>query len=177
MRYWNRTDDGSRSHDRQIGAKPSARSFIGFAGEEFHLLGALLWVKAHKDKLPKIANLFNRDGGPNLLSVSPSLQAMYDDFVKISEPIQKSVGLSFRGKKFVNPVNARHAWGNRRISFRHRRCPYIRFHHRGFQKDMIFDYGEIWHTERDLYTKNIPRIPRTYGYCYRYHSPRCSESG
>lgn len=25
--------------------------------------------------------------------------------------------------------------------------------------------------------KEHPRIPRTYGYGYRYHSPRCSESG
>ena len=72
------------------GAKPKRTIlFIGFAGEEFGLLGAQAWVKAHKDKLPKIANLFNRDGGPEPPVGISVPKAMYADFVKISEPIQK----------------------------------------------------------------------------------------
>ena len=71
----------------------------------------------------------------------------------------------------MNPVNARHAWGGTDASvFAIEGCPAIVFHTEDF-KGYDFDYGEIWHTERDLYTKNIPGIPRTYGYGYRYHSP------
>lgn len=47
------------------GAKPKRTMlFCAFAGEEFGLLGSTAWVKANKDKLDKISNLFNRDGGP-----------------------------------------------------------------------------------------------------------------
>ena len=47
------------------GAKPKRTIlFVGFAGEEFGLLGAKAFCETHKNKLGKIANLFNRDGGP-----------------------------------------------------------------------------------------------------------------
>ena len=47
------------------GAKPKRTIlFIAFAGEEFGLLGAKAYARTHQNELGKIANLFNRDGGP-----------------------------------------------------------------------------------------------------------------
>ena len=55
----------------------------------------------------------------------------------------------------MNPVNADTHGGNRRISFAIEGVPTLGFTTEDF-KGYDFDYGEIWHTERDLYTKNIP---------------------
>ena len=51
------------------GAKPKRTIlFIAFAGEEFGLLGSKAYCKKHQQELPKIVNVFNRDGGPDLPS-------------------------------------------------------------------------------------------------------------
>lgn len=56
----------------------------------------------------------------------------------------------------MNPVNARHAWGEQTHQFSAiEGVPTLGFTTEDF-KGYDFDYGEIWHTERDLYTKNIP---------------------
>ena len=56
----------------------------------------------------------------------------------------------------MNPVNARHAWGEQTHQFSPSKVsPTLGFTTEDF-KGYDFDYGEIWHTERDLYTKNIP---------------------
>lgn len=47
------------------GAKPKRTIlFVAFSGEEFGLLGSKAFCKTHEKELDKIANLFNRDGGP-----------------------------------------------------------------------------------------------------------------
>jgi Zn-dependent M28 family amino/carboxypeptidase len=72
------------------GAKPKRSIlFVLFAGEEFGLLGATAWVKAHEKELDKISNLFNRDGGPTVANGVTVSQAMYEDFIKISEGIDQ----------------------------------------------------------------------------------------
>lgn len=72
------------------GAKPKRTMlFCAFAGEEFGLLGSTAWVKANKDKLDKISNLFNRDGGPTPPVGLNVPKAMYQDFVKICAPVKK----------------------------------------------------------------------------------------
>lgn len=139
------------------GARPKRTIlFIGFAGEEFGLLGATAWTKTHADKLPKIANLFNRDGGsepPVGISVP---KAMQDDFVKISEPIRKiRPDYPFEVKLREPRKRPTKTGGTDASVFAVAGVPTL-----GFLTDDIkgynFSYGEIWHTERDLYTKNIP---------------------
>ena len=139
------------------GAKPKRTIlFIGFAGEEFGLLGAQAWVKSHKDKLPKIANLFNRDGGPEPPVGISVPQAMYDDFVKISEPIQKiRPDYPFEVKVREPRKRPTRMGGTDASVFAIEGVPTLGFTTEDF-KGYDFDYGEIWHTERDLYTKNIP---------------------
>ena len=72
------------------GAKPKRTIvFIAFAGEEFGLLGSKAYCEKHQQELPKIVNVFNRDGGPEPPVGIAVSQAMYDDFVEITKPIQK----------------------------------------------------------------------------------------
>ena len=141
----------------QSGAKPKRTIlFIAFAGEEFGLLGAKAWVKNNPEKLAKISNLFNRDGGPEPPVGISVPQAMYDDFVKICEPIKKirpdypfEVKVSEPRKQPTTPG------GTDATVFAVEGVPTIGFTTEDF-KGYDFRYGEIWHTERDLYTKNIP---------------------
>ena len=71
------------------GAKPKRTIlFVAFAGEEFGLLGAKAYVKTHAKELGKIANLFNRDGGPTPPVGISVPQAMYDDFVEVCKPVK-----------------------------------------------------------------------------------------
>lgn len=139
------------------GAKPKRSIiFIGFAGEEFGLLGAQAWVKAHKDKLPKIANMFNRDGGPEPPVGISVPQAMYDDFVKITAPI-KLIRPDYQFEvKVAEPREKPTKMGGTDASvFAMEGVPTIGFTTEDF-KGYNFEYQEIWHTERDLYTKNVP---------------------
>ena len=139
------------------GAKPKRSIiFIGFAGEEFGLLGAQAWVKAHKDRLPKIANMFNRDGGPEPPVGISVPQAMYDDFVKITAPI-KQIRPDYPFEvKVAEPREKPTKMGGTDASvFAMEGVPTIGFTTEDF-KGYNFEYQEIWHTERDLYTKNIP---------------------
>ena len=113
-------------------------------------------MKAHKDKLPKIANLFNRDGGPEPPVGIYVPQAMYDDFVKISEPIQKiRPDYPFEVKVREPRKRPTRMGGTDASDFAIGGVPTLGFTTEDF-KGHDFDYGEIWHTERDLYTKNIP---------------------
>lgn len=139
------------------GAKPKRTIlFVGFAGEEFGLLGAQAWVKTHKDKLPKIANLFNRDGGPEPPIGISVPKAMYDDFVKISEPVKKIRPDYPFEVKVREPRKRPTSMGGTDASvFAVQGVPTLGFMTDDF-KGYDFSYGEIWHTERDLYTKNIP---------------------
>lgn len=139
------------------GAKPKRTLlFIAFAGEEFGLLGAHAWVKAHPDRLPKIANMFNRDGGPEPPVGIAVPQAMYDDFVKICEPIRK-IRPDYPFEVTVREPRKRptRTGGTDASVFAVKGVPTIGFTTEDF-KGYNFSYGEIWHTERDLYTKNIP---------------------
>lgn len=139
------------------GAKPKRTIlFVAFAGEEFGQLGAQAWVKSHPDKLGKIANMFNRDGGPEPPVGISVPKAMYDDFVKICEPIKKIRPDYPFEVKIREPRKRPTEYGGTDASvFAVEGVPTL-----GFMTDDIkgydFSYDEIWHTERDLYTKNIP---------------------
>ena len=138
------------------GAKPKRTIlFIAFAAEEFGLLGAKAFAKAHPGMLPKISNLFNRDGGPLPpvgITVPP---AMYDDFVKICEPLKRiRPDYPFEVKKQEKPGRRpKTPSSHDGTVFAVEGVPIFNFTTEDI-KGYNFSYGEIWHTERDLYTKN-----------------------
>jgi len=139
------------------GAKPKRTIlFCAFAGEEFGLLGSEAWVKANPDKLAKIANLFNRDGGPTPPVGIEVPQAMYKDFVKVCQSVKKiRPDYPFEvtvGGPFTKPTKP---GGTDASEFAMRGVPAIGFNEKDF-KGYNFNYGEIWHTERDTYSKSIP---------------------
>ena len=130
--------------------------FIAFAGEEYGLLGAQAWVKSYPERLEKISNIFNRDGGP-LPPVGITVsEAMYDDFVRICEPIQSiHPEIPFevtKGGPFTKPERPAGTDGS---VFAMNGVPAISLTERDV-KGYNFYYREIWHTERDLFTKSIP---------------------
>lgn len=141
----------------KAGAKPKRTIlFVAFAGEEFGQLGAQAWVKTHSDKLGKISNMFNRDGGPEPPIGMYVPKAMYDDFVKITAPV-KQISPDYPFEiRIREPRKRPTEYGGTDASvFAVEGVPTL-----GFVTDDIkgydFSYDEIWHTERDLYTKNIP---------------------
>lgn len=141
----------------KAGAKPKRTIlFVAFAGEEFGQLGAQAWVKTHSDKLGKISNMFNRDGGPEPPVGMYVPKAMYDEFVKITAPV-KQIRPDYPFEiRIREPCKRPTEYGGTDASvFAVEGVPTL-----GFVTDDIkgydFDYDEIWHTERDLYTKNIP---------------------
>lgn len=139
------------------GAKPKRTMlFCAFAGEEFGLLGATAWVKGNPKKLEKISNLFNRDGGPTPPVGISVPKAMYDDFVKICEPIQKiDPEYPFEVKEAAPRKQPKTPGGTDASVFAIEGVPTIGFMEKDI-KGYNFSYDEIWHTERDLYTKSIP---------------------
>ncbi len=140
------------------GAKPKRTIlFIAFAAEEFGLLGAQAWVKTHPEKLPKIANMFNRDGGPTPPVGITVPETWYNDLTRICEPI-KLIRPDYPFEVKIQQAIRRRptvSGGHDASVFAVEGVPTIGFTTQDF-KGYGFDYGEIWHTERDLYTKNIP---------------------
>ena len=139
------------------GAKPKRTIlFIAFAGEEFGLLGAQAWAKQHASKLDKISNMFNRDGGPTPPVGIAVPQAMYDDFVKICEPL-KDINKDFPFEVTVAQPRKRptRLGGTDASVFAMQGVPTIGFREEDV-KGYNFNYGEIWHTERDRFDHEIP---------------------
>lgn len=143
----------------EAGGKPR-RSIIFclWAAEEFGLLGSQYWVQNNTDKHDRISNYFNRDGGPtaaNSLTVPP---AMYDDFEKATarlNDINPEIPFTLRkrttppGPRPTSAMGSDHAW------FAINGIPTVSFG-TGDPLGYDFQYGEIWHTERDTYDKSIP---------------------
>src|SRR5512135_894116 len=70
------------------GGKPKRTILVClWAGEEFGLLGSKSWVKRNPEKLPKISNMFNRDGGPTVANSLSVPESWMDDFEKICEQL------------------------------------------------------------------------------------------
>jgi hypothetical protein len=141
------------------GGKPKRTILVClWAGEEFGLYGSRHWVETNKDKLPKISNYFNRDGGPLVASGLNVPEAMYDDFEKICKPLSDiNPDFPFKLVKNTQPPRPRpitaggsdHAW------FAMNGVPTLSFDAPD-SKGYDFNYGEIWHTENDYYNKSIP---------------------
>ncbi|MRR22902.1 M28 family peptidase, partial [bacterium] len=109
------------------------------------------------DKLPNISNYFNRDGGPTPAVGITVPEAMYDDFEKICRPLNSiNPELPFTLKKRTEPARPRPATagGSDHAYFAMNGVPTLRFDEPDV-KGYNFNYGEIWHTERDTYDKSI----------------------
>lgn len=141
------------------GGKPKRTILVClWAGEEFGLLGSKHWVEANKDKLPRISNYFNRDGGPTVASGLSVPEAMYDDLEKICRPLTDiNPDFPFKLTKNTNPPRPRPttAGGSDHAHFALNGVPTLAFDAPD-AKGFDFSYQEIWHTENDLYTKSIP---------------------
>ncbi len=141
------------------GGKPKRTILVClWAGEEFGLLGSKSWVNKNKDKLDKISNYFNRDGGPTVASGLTVPEAMYSDFEKVCEPLNSiNPDFPFTLTKRTGPAGPRptSAGGSDHAYFALNGVPTLSFSTPD-TKGYDFNYGEIWHTERDVYTKSIP---------------------
>jgi len=141
----------------EAGGKPKRTILVAlWAAEEFGLLGSKAWVENNKDKWGKISNYFNRDGGPTVANSISVTEAMYKDFEKIVKPlngINPDFPFTLRERKARNkPTNA---GGSDHAYFALNGIPTISLR-TADTKGYDFNYGEIWHTERDLYNKSIP---------------------
>ena len=141
----------------KAGGKPKRTILVFlFAAEEFGLLGSKSWIKRNKDKLPYISNMFNRDGGPTVANSLSVPESWWDDMDKICEPLSSiNPDFPFTLKKREPKPKPKVASGTDAGSFAVEGVPTMTF---GTEdtKGYNFNYGEIWHTERDLYNKSIP---------------------
>ncbi len=141
----------------KAGGKPNRTILvILWAGEEFGLLGSKSWVEKNPDKLDKISNMFNRDGGPTVANSISVTEAMWNDFEKICQPLNSiNSDFPFTLKKREPRQKPKKARGTDSGSFAVKGVPTITFG-TADPKGYDFSYREIWHTERDLYNKSIP---------------------
>ena len=143
----------------EAGAKPKRTIvFALWAGEEFGLIGSKYWVEHNEDKWENIVNYFNRDGGPTVANSMTVPEEWYDQLLPICEPL---FNLDPRFPFTLNkssryPVHKpTSAGGSDHAYFTVNGVPSISFG-TGDPLGYDFSYGEIWHTDRDLYTKSIP---------------------
>lgn len=140
----------------QAGGKPKRTILVFlFAGEEFGLLGSKSWIKRNPGKLTSISNMFNRDGGPTVANSLSVPESWMDDFNEICEPLSSiNPDFPFTLKKAEARQRPKTAWGTDSGPFAVEGVPTLTF---GTEdtKGYNFSYGEIWHTERDLYNKSI----------------------
>jgi hypothetical protein len=140
------------------GGKPQRSILVClWAGEEFGLLGSKSFVEKNTKKWDKFSNYFNRDGGPTVANSLTVTEAMYDDFAKICEPLNKiNPDFPFTLTKRTGEARPRpiSAGGSDHAYFAMNGIPTVSFG-TADSKGYDFDYGEIWHTERDMYNKSI----------------------
>lgn len=141
------------------GAKPArTMMFCVWTGEEYGLLGSKYFVENKTVPYEKIANYFNRDGGP-LASVGIDVpSAMYQDFVKICKPLEnydESMPFSVTERKGEPRPRPKSAGGSDHAYFAMNGVPTISFAERDV-KGYNFNYRDIWHTDQDLYYRLYP---------------------
>jgi len=145
------------------GGKPKRTIITAlWAAEEFGLWGSKSWVAKNKDKLGRISNYFNRDGGPTVANSLTVPEAMYDDFVKVCEPLNSiNPDFPFTLNKRTTPPGPRpvNAGGSDHAYFAMNGVPTLAFG-TADPKGYDFNYNEIWHTERDTYNMSIPEYQK-----------------
>lgn len=141
----------------EAGGKPKRTIIVAlWAAEEFGLLGSKAWVEKNEAKWGKISNYFNRDGGPTVANSLSVPEAMYKDIEKITKPLNDiNPDFPFTLNKRNPRKKPTRAGGSDHAYFAINGIPTIGFG-TADTKGYDFNYGEIWHTERDLYNKSIP---------------------
>lgn len=139
------------------GGKPKRTILVTlWAGEEFGLLGSKHWVEKNKDKLDKISNVFNRDGGTNVATgINPSA-ANKKDMEQITKPL---LDLNPDYPFTIGPARDRkrpkNAGGTDSEVFAVEGVPTFGFMTRDV-KGLDVRYGDTWHTDIDYFEKVIP---------------------
>ncbi len=141
----------------EAGGKPKRTILVClWAGEEFGLLGSKHWVLSNEDKWPKIANYFNRDGGPTVANSLSVPESMWDDMEEICKPLNSiNPDFPFTLRKAEPRKIPTRGGGSDHAYFAMKAVPTMSFG-TADPKGYDFNYGEIWHTERDTYDKSIP---------------------
>lgn len=141
------------------GAKPKRTIlFCIWTAEEFGLLGSKYFVENKTVPLEKISNYINRDGGPLCATSVTVPPAMYDDYVQVCKPLENlNPEFPFTVIKREEPAKPRptRGGGSDHAYFARNGVPTLSFRETD-PKGYNFEYGEIWHTERDIYNKLIP---------------------
>ncbi|MEA3478801.1 MAG: M28 family peptidase, partial [Bacteroidota bacterium] len=114
-------DDGSGSTPAmeaarlimEAGAKPKRTILVClWAAEEFGLLGSTSWIERNGNKLDKISNMFNRDGGPTVPTGMRVSEAMWNDLENICDPVNDiNPDFPFELKKREPRKRPEKAWG------------------------------------------------------------------
>ncbi len=143
---------------KQSGAKPDRTIiFILFAAEEFGLLGSQAWTETHADLLPRISNMFNRDGGPMPYSAFSAPKSLMKEYEKIADNIREIYpDYNFTVNELKPRKQPTRTSSNDASSFAIKGVPALQMNEWRDVKGYGFDYREIWHTERDTYQKSIP---------------------
>ena len=132
--------------------------FCFWAGEEYGFLGSKYWVEHNLDKLPRISNYFNRDGGPTAASGLVVPEKIIEDIKKCTEGLENfepKIPFKIETSK-IHPVVVPDKPGHTdEAYFAMNGVPTLQFKNSdplGYN----FSYREIWHTNRDLYNMSIP---------------------
>jgi len=132
-----------------------------WAAEEYGLWGSKYFVEhCSKDKIKKISNYFNRDSGPTVPVAISVTDAMYDDMVAIAEPLKNYKATAAYPLQVVKRQGAAGprpttAGGSDHAYFAMNGVPTMGFQ-LGDPCGYDFQYGEIWHTDRDTYQMSYP---------------------
>ncbi len=131
--------------------------FCFWAGEEYGLIGSKFWVEQNKDKLTRISNYFNRDGGPTAASGLVVPSDWYDDIQKCTEGLDSyNSRIPFTIEKSTaapQPLPAK-AGGSDHAYFQMNGVPVVAFQNSD-PMGYNFSYREIWHTTRDRFDMSI----------------------
>ena len=141
----------------EAGGKPRRTILVTlWAGEEFGLYGSRSWVSRYKADLENVSNMVNRDGAPTVPVSLTVSAAQMEDFKEIAEIINTiNPDFPLELKERTPRPRPEVARSTDTGPFAVHGVPTIGFDC-GDPKGYNFDYGEIWHTERDLYNKSIP---------------------
>ena len=139
------------------GAKPERTiMFVLFAGEEFGLVGSKAFVAQHADILPKVSNLFNRDGGPLPYVAFYPPKSMEKEFEGVAKRLTKLYpNMPFSLTPFEPIAQPTRFGGTDATTFAVKGVPTIQMQERTDPLGYNFDYREIWHTERDILNQSI----------------------
>lgn len=132
--------------------------FALWAAEEYGLLGSTHWVENNPDKLDKIVNLFNRDGGPTVANSWTVPNAWYKELADICAPLKDlnpEMPFTLTSSERYPIDIPKNAGGSDHAPFVKKGVPALSFG-TGDPLGYNFSYREIWHTDRDLYNMSIP---------------------